>query len=88
LGSLLFQSENPVDEPVADPFQKIVPVSGPVTHFHTPSVSASLPPIHPAPATVHPQFSPHQQRLVSLSNLVNRSNYWFLWHFGIIPGNA
>jgi hypothetical protein len=56
LGSLLFQSENPVDEPVADPFQKIVPVSGPVTHFHTPSVSASLHQSILRQQTVHPQF--------------------------------
>ena len=51
LGSLLFQFSNiPAGaDPPGPPFQNVVPASGPVTHFHTPSDSASLPPIQPVP---------------------------------------
>jgi len=42
-------------EPLDKPFQKTVPASGPVTHFQTPSVAASLPPTHPAPAACSPE---------------------------------
>jgi hypothetical protein len=42
------------EEPLTAPFQKITPASGPVTHFQTPSVSLSDPPIQPAPEACFP----------------------------------
>jgi len=39
----------PAGPPVKVPFQKLVPASGPVTQFQTPSVPSSLAPIQPVP---------------------------------------
>ena len=60
LGSLfkLFQfaygKSVPTVVPLPSPNQKVRPASGPVAHFQTPSVSSSVPPIHPVPAACSP----------------------------------
>jgi len=54
-GSPVFQKAKLGVEPLIPPFQNVIPGSGPVIHFPTPSVCSSLPPIHPAPAACSPE---------------------------------
>ena len=70
-GSLLFQKAKLGVDPLTCPFQKIVPASGPVTHFQTPSVSSSEPPIQPGPEACLPAKS-------ASSLLVKVARYPFL----------